>query len=88
MARKLFGTDGVRGQRQRRADDRRDGACGSGRRPGAISTDGSHAHRVVIGKDTRRSGYMLENALTAGLHLGRHERASSSARCRRRRSGS
>jgi phosphoglucosamine mutase len=29
--------------------------------------DGSKAHRVVIGKDTRLSGYMLENALTAGL---------------------
>ena len=29
--------------------------------------DGSNRHRVVIGKDTRRSGYMIENALTAGL---------------------
>ena len=30
-------------------------------------TDGANRHRVVIGKDTRLSGYMLENALTAGL---------------------
>ncbi len=34
---------------------------------GRIFTRGEHRHRVVIGKDTRRSGYMIEYALTAGF---------------------
>ena len=38
-----------------------------GQAAGRYFTNGGHAHRVVIGKDTRRSGYMLENALTAGF---------------------
>ena len=38
---------------------------------------GSHQHRVVIGKDTRLSGYMLENALTAGLHQRGHGRGAA-----------
>jgi phosphoglucosamine mutase len=66
MARKLFGTDGVRG----RANDEpmtAEVALGLGQAAGRFFTNGSHAHRVVIGKDTRRSGYMLENALTAGF---------------------
>lgn len=67
MARKLFGTDGVRGQANRfpmTAEMALKLGAAAGRffRRGAQGT-----HRVVIGKDTRRSGYMLENALTAGL---------------------
>ena len=38
-----------------------------GQAAGRFFTTGNHGHRVVIGKDTRRSGYMLENALTAGF---------------------
>jgi phosphoglucosamine mutase len=51
-----------------------DGAArlGHGGRP--LFHRGDHRHRVVIGKDTRLSGYMIENALTAGLHLDRHGR--------------
>ena len=67
MARKLFGTDGVRGRAN--SDPmtaeialRLGAAAGQHFRSG-----GDRQHRVVIGKDTRRSGYMLENALTAGL---------------------
>jgi phosphoglucosamine mutase len=66
MARKLFGTDGVRG----RANDSpmtAEMALRLGQAAGRHFTNGGHAHRVVIGKDTRRSGYMLENALTAGF---------------------
>ncbi|WP_299134844.1 phosphoglucosamine mutase [uncultured Amaricoccus sp.] len=68
MGRKLFGTDGVRG----RANDdpmTADTALRLGQAAGRYFTSGDkrHTHRVVIGKDTRRSGYMLENALTAGF---------------------
>jgi phosphoglucosamine mutase len=66
MARKLFGTDGVRG----RANDdpmTAETALRLGQAAGRQFTNGGHAHRVVIGKDTRRSCYMLENALTAGF---------------------
>ncbi len=67
MTRKLFGTDGVRG----RANDwpmTAEVALRLGAAAGRFfRRDGSAAHRVVIGKDTRLSGYMLENALTAGL---------------------
>jgi phosphoglucosamine mutase len=66
MSRKLFGTDGVRG----RANDHPmtpETALRLGQAAGRYFTNGGHAHRVVIGKDTRRSGYMLENAMTAGF---------------------
>jgi phosphoglucosamine mutase len=66
MARKLFGTDGVRG----RANDypmTAETALRLGQAAGRHFTNGGHTHRVVIGKDTRRSGYMIENALTAGF---------------------
>ncbi len=68
MGRKLFGTDGVRG----RANDdpmTAETALRLGQAAGRYFTSGDkrHTHRVVIGKDTRRSGYMLENALTAGF---------------------
>ena len=66
MARKLFGTDGVRG-RANDAPMTPETALRLGQAAGRYFTNGSHAHRVLIGKDTRRSGYMLENALTAGF---------------------
>ena len=67
MSRKLFGTDGVRGRANQwpmTAELALKLGAAAGR---YFRRDGSTAHRVVIGKDTRLSGYMLENALTAGL---------------------
>ena len=67
MTRKLFGTDGVRGRANSHpmtAEMALKLGAAAGR---FFRRDGSSAHRVVIGKDTRLSGYMLENALTAGL---------------------
>lgn len=66
MARRLFGTDGVRGQAND-APMTAETALRLGQAAGRYFTSGGHAHRVVIGKDTRRSGYMLENAMTAGF---------------------
>ena len=66
MARKLFGTDGVRG-RANDAPMTAETALRLGQAAGRYFTNGGHAHRVLIGKDTRRSGYMLETALTAGF---------------------
>jgi phosphoglucosamine mutase len=67
MNRKYFGTDGVRGTANSHPMTAelalRLGAA-AGR---FFRTDGRNGHRVVIGKDTRLSGYMIENALTAGL---------------------
>lgn len=67
MTRKLFGTDGVRGRANSfpmTAEMALKLGAASGR---YFRRDQGGAHRVVIGKDTRLSGYMLENALTAGL---------------------
>ena len=64
--RKLFGTDGVRGLANvepMTPETMLRLALAAGRR----FTRGSHRHRVVIGKDTRLSGYMIEPALTAGF---------------------
>jgi phosphoglucosamine mutase len=67
MSRKLFGTDGVRGQANTHPMTA-DLALRLGQAAGRFfRRDRSNGHRVVIGKDTRLSGYMLENALTAGL---------------------
>ena len=67
MTRKLFGTDGVRG-RANTHPMTADLALRLGAAAGRyFRRDGSPAHRVVIGKDTRLSGYMFENALTAGF---------------------
>ena len=67
MTRKLFGTDGVRG-RANTHPMTAEMALRLGAAAGRyFRSDGSNGHRVVIGKDTRLSGYMLENALTAGL---------------------
>ncbi|MDE3080127.1 MAG: phosphoglucosamine mutase [Paracoccaceae bacterium] len=67
MARRLFGTDGVRGlanSHPMTAEIALKLGAAAGR---YFRSDGRNGHRVVIGKDTRRSGYMIENALTAGL---------------------
>ncbi|MEL6641404.1 MAG: phosphoglucosamine mutase, partial [Pseudomonadota bacterium] len=67
MAEKLFGTDGVRGTANvhpMTAEMALKIGAAAGR---YFRNDGSNGHRVVIGKDTRLSGYMFENALTAGL---------------------
>jgi phosphoglucosamine mutase len=66
MNRSLFGTDGIRGTANT-APMTADVALAVGRAAGAEFTRGGHRHRVVIGKDTRLSGYMLEPALTAGF---------------------
>jgi len=66
MSRKLFGTDGVRG-RANTAPMTAEMALKLGAAAGQHFGGTDRKHRVVIGKDTRRSGYMLENALTAGL---------------------
>ena len=67
MTRKLFGTDGVRG-RANTDPMTAEMALRLGAAAGRyFRRDGRNGHRVVIGKDTRLSGYMLENALTAGL---------------------
>ncbi|MFN3937726.1 MAG: phosphoglucosamine mutase [Gemmobacter sp.] len=67
MSRKLFGTDGVRG-RANSHPMTAEMALRLGAAAGRyFRSDGSNGHRAVIGKDTRLSGYMIENALTAGL---------------------
>ena len=66
MARKLFGTDGVRGRANAEPMTAAT-ALRLGAAVGRYFSKGASRHRVVIGKDTRRSGYMLENALAAGL---------------------
>jgi len=64
--RRLFGTDGIRGKAN--TDPMTAGtALRLGQAAGLIFTRGDHRHRVVIGKDTRLSGYMIEPALTAGF---------------------
>ena len=66
-ARTLFGTDGVRG-RANSHPMTAEMALRLGAAAGRyFRKDRTEAHRVVIGKDTRLSGYMFENALTAGL---------------------
>jgi phosphoglucosamine mutase len=64
--RKLFGTDGIRGLANT-APMTAEIALKLGQAAGLLFTRGSHRHRVIIGKDTRLSGYMLEPALTAGF---------------------
>ena len=66
MTRRFFGTDGIRG----RANDGVMTAATAmrvGQAAGNYFVRGGHRHRVVIGKDTRLSGYMMESALVAGF---------------------
>jgi phosphoglucosamine mutase len=66
MSRKYFGTDGVRGKANS-GTMTADMVLKIGMAAGNLYRRGNHRHRVVIGKDTRLSGYMIEQALTAGL---------------------
>ena len=66
MARKYFGTDGIRGETNKGAMTAAM-AMRVAQAAGAHFRRGDHRHRVVIGKDTRLSGYMVENALVAGF---------------------
>lgn len=66
MKRRYFGTDGIRGQ-SNIFPMTPDLAMRVGIAVGTIFRNGDHRHRVVIGKDTRLSGYMLENAMVAGF---------------------
>ena len=75
MARKYFGTDGIRGKANVKITA--DIALKVGQAAGLAFRRGEHRHRVVIGKDTRLSSYMIEYALVAGLHLGRRRRPAA-----------
>ena len=66
MNRKLFGTDGIRGLANT-FPMTPEIAMKVGMAAGRIFTRGEYRHRVVIGKDTRLSGYMIESALVAGF---------------------
>ena len=66
MGRKYFGTDGIRGL-VNGGKLTPELALKVGMATGLAFKRGDYTHRVVIGKDTRRSGYMIENALTAGF---------------------
>jgi len=66
MGRKFFGTDGIRGRTNAGVMTAAT-AMKVGQAAGTYFQRGDHRHRVVIGKDTRLSGYMLENAMTAGF---------------------
>ena len=66
MTRKYFGTDGIRGLTNAGAMTAAT-AMKVGMAAGAYFQRGDHKHRVLIGKDTRLSGYMLESALVAGF---------------------
>ena len=66
MARQYFGTDGIRGRTNAGVMTAAI-AMKVGQAAGTRFLRGGHRHRVVIGKDTRLSGYMLENAMVAGF---------------------
>jgi phosphoglucosamine mutase len=66
MGRQYFGTDGIRGRTNAGAMTAAM-AMKVGQAAGTRFLRGSHRHRVVIGKDTRLSGYMIENAMVAGF---------------------
>ena len=66
MSRSLFGTDGVRG-RANSDPMTAEVAMRIGMAAGQVFKRGGHRNRAVIGKDTRLSGYMIEQALTAGF---------------------
>lgn len=65
MVRKYFGTDGIRGRANGLITPEL--ALKVGQAAGLVFQRGDHRHRVVIGKDTRLSGYMIENAMVAGF---------------------
>src|SRR5437588_9575131 len=65
MVRKYFGTDGIRGRANTSITPEL--ALKVGQADGLVFLRGEHRHRVVIGKDTRLSGYMIETAMIAGF---------------------
>jgi phosphoglucosamine mutase len=65
MARRYFGTDGIRGRANKVITPEL--ALKVGQAAGLVFKNGEHRHRVLIGKDTRLSGYMIETALVAGF---------------------
>jgi phosphoglucosamine mutase len=65
MVRRYFGTDGIRGLANRVITPQL--ALKVGQAAGLVFRNGDHRHRVLIGKDTRLSGYMIETALVAGF---------------------
>jgi len=65
MVRRYFGTDGIRGRANKVITPEL--ALKVGQAAGLVFRNGDHRHRVLIGKDTRLSGYMIENALVAGF---------------------
>jgi phosphoglucosamine mutase len=65
MVRKHFGTDGIRGRAN--ATITPELALKVGQAAGLTFRNGDHRHRVLIGKDTRLSGYMIETAMVAGF---------------------
>lgn len=66
MVRQYFGTDGIRGTANSDSMTS-EVALKVGMAAGKLFTNGEHRHRVVIGKDTRLSGYMIESALVSGF---------------------
>jgi len=65
VTRRFFGTDGIRGRAN--GDITPELALKVGQAAGLVFQRGDYRHRVVVGKDTRLSGYMIENALVAGF---------------------
>jgi phosphoglucosamine mutase len=65
MVRKYFGTDGIRGRANGVITPEL--ALKVGQAAGLVFQRGEHRHRVLIGKDTRLSGYMIETALVSGF---------------------
>src|SRR6266571_863554 len=65
MVRKYFGTDGIRGRANGTITPEL--ALRVGQAAGLLFQRGEYRHRVLVGKDTRLSGYMIENALVAGF---------------------
>src|SRR5665647_3126384 len=65
MVRRYFGTDGIRGRANKVITPEL--ALKVGQAAGLLFKNGEHRHRVLIGKDTRLSGYMIENAMVAGF---------------------
>ena len=66
MVRKYFGTDGIRGTANSWPMTA-ETALRVGMAAGSSFIRGDHRHRVVIGKDTRLSGYTIESALVSGF---------------------
>ncbi|MFA4972025.1 MAG: phosphoglucosamine mutase [bacterium] len=66
LKREIFGTDGVRGKANIAPMDS-EVALSLGRAIAGLFQNGRHKHRIVVGKDTRLSGYMIETALASGI---------------------